>query len=74
LDRLQLELQAVQGRSLAHDTVAEFARITYTTLEKVCLLSLHDYQMAAVNAMVGAGPRCLRRVASLGTLVFHHHH
>ncbi|PNW87549.1 hypothetical protein CHLRE_02g141850v5 [Chlamydomonas reinhardtii] len=35
LDRLQLELSAVQGRSLPQEVVAEHARIVFTTLEKV---------------------------------------
>ena len=35
LDRLQLELQAVQGRCVRQDIVAEWARLVYTTLEKV---------------------------------------
>ncbi|GLI61152.1 hypothetical protein VaNZ11_003436, partial [Volvox africanus] len=35
LDRLQLELSAVQGRSLAPELVAERARVVYTTLEQV---------------------------------------
>ncbi|KXZ42760.1 hypothetical protein GPECTOR_120g427 [Gonium pectorale] len=35
IDRLQLELSAVQGRSLPPDLVAERARIVYTTLEQV---------------------------------------
>ncbi|GIL81619.1 hypothetical protein Vretifemale_10630 [Volvox reticuliferus] len=35
LDRLQLELSAVQGRSLPPELVAERARVVYTTLEQV---------------------------------------
>ncbi|KAG2427709.1 hypothetical protein HYH02_014540 [Chlamydomonas schloesseri] len=35
LDRLALELSAVQGRSLPQEVVAEHARIVFTTLEKV---------------------------------------
>ncbi|KAG2423223.1 hypothetical protein HXX76_015480 [Chlamydomonas incerta] len=35
LDRLQLELAAVQGRSMPQEVVAEHARIVFTTLEQV---------------------------------------
>ncbi len=35
IDRLQMELLAVQGLSAAPHDVAEWARIVYTVLEKV---------------------------------------